>query len=534
MNAPLRPARLRARAGRLPLVALLAIGLSFAALAAVADEASARPGGGESFSGGGAKGGGGGSTYKGSGGSGSSGGGGGGSTIPSSGDTGDALSYLIGGAAAVVFLAGSGLYAFVRKQVAARRDWNRAMRSLNAPPQGSTPKKKQVRAPTRKRLEALRAEDAWFSLPLFEDFVHALYVELHTARGRGDLERLRAYLAHPERLASAHRSQPTLREVKAILVGGMKIADVERREGMDRVRVAFDANYTETVEGGFEETYFVHESWVFSRKVGARSREPGKTRVFACPSCGAPLERVRGTTCEHCHADVGGGAFDWVVTEVRVKTRERRAPAFTTTVAEVGTNQPTLVDADLDRWLQTLAQKDASFRPDAFEARVRHVFDVMQSAWSERAWMRARPFLTDRLFQVQLAWLEAQRAAGLHNVTERARVQKVVLVRGASDAFYDSLTVRLYATGLDYTLSDESGAVVAGSRTDERRYSEYWTFIRGAKVRGAPRVDPTCPSCGAELKIGETGACEYCNAKVANGEFDWVLSRIEQDEAYQG
>jgi len=30
------------------------------------------------------------------------------------------------------------------------------------------------------------------------------------------------------------------------------------------------------------------------------------------------------------------------------------------------------------------------------------------------------------------------------------------------------------------------------------------------------------------------GTCTYCQAKVTTGEFDWVLSRIEQDEVYVG
>jgi hypothetical protein len=30
------------------------------------------------------------------------------------------------------------------------------------------------------------------------------------------------------------------------------------------------------------------------------------------------------------------------------------------------------------------------------------------------------------------------------------------------------------------------------------------------------------------------GNCEYCDAHVTAGEFDWVLSKIEQDEAYTG
>ena len=43
-----------------------------------------------------------------------------------------------------------------------------------------------------------------------------------------------------------------------------------------------------------------------------------------------------------------------------------------------------------------------------------------------------------------------------------------------------------------------------------------------------------CPNCGAALNINMTGHCNYCKAKVSSGEFDWVLSRIEQDEAYAG
>ena len=44
----------------------------------------------------------------------------------------------------------------------------------------------------------------------------------------------------------------------------------------------------------------------------------------------------------------------------------------------------------------------------------------------------------------------------------------------------------------------------------------------------------SCPSCGAPLKIEMAGNCSYCRAKVTSGDFDWVLSRIEQDDVYDG
>ncbi|HEY8090615.1 MAG TPA: TIM44-like domain-containing protein, partial [Polyangiaceae bacterium] len=131
-------------------------------------------------------------------------------------------------------------------------------------------------------------------------------------------------------------------------------------------------------------------------------------------------------------------------------------------------------------------------------------------------------------------WVEAYRAQGLRNVTDRARIEKLELVRVASDKWFDAITVRLYGAGLDYVVRDSDGKVMSGSTHRERKYTEYWTFIRGAGRTGPTRTAPECPSCGAPLSVGMAGDCRYCRAKVTTGEFDWVLSRIEQDEAYRG
>ena len=61
-----------------------------------------------------------------------------------------------------------------------------------------------------------------------------------------------------------------------------------------------------------------------------------------------------------------------------------------------------------------------------------------------------------------------------------------------------------------------------------------WTLIRGAGVRGAPRTDATCPNCGAPLVTNMAGECDHCGAKLTRGDFDWVLSKIEQDDSYTG
>ncbi len=155
-------------------------------------------------------------------------------------------------------------------------------------------------------------------------------------------------------------------------------------------------------------------------------------------------------------------------------------------------------------------------------------------AWSHRQWERARPYVSDSLFQMQLYWMEAYKQAGLRNVTENARITRVDVARVVGDKYYHAITVRLYATSLDYTVRDSDGQVVGGSKSRERQYTEYWTLIRGAGAKGRPRTDKRCPACGAPLALNMAGNCTHCSARVASGDFDWVLSRIEQDESYQG
>jgi hypothetical protein len=63
---------------------------------------------------------------------------------------------------------------------------------------------------------------------------------------------------------------------------------------------------------------------------------------------------------------------------------------------------------------------------------------------------------------------------------------------------------------------------------------QYWTLIRGAERTGSSRADSACPNCGAPLALGMAAVCRHCKAKINSGAFDWVLSRIEQDEVYAG
>jgi uncharacterized Zn finger protein (UPF0148 family) len=375
--------------------------------------------------------------------------------------------------------------------------------------------------------------DPGFSLVLFEDFLYALYASAHEARGHGKLEPLAPYLRPAARAALAGRAG--LAEVRTVVIGALRYLDVEGfgPNSPVQVYVEFEANYTEAGSSG-EHTFYVVERWRLSRAPSARSRPPEKASIIGCPNCGAPLSGLRGNTCSYCQQVVDGGQFDWMVESIEERDRMERPPQLTSDTQESGGSLPTVVDPDAGFRMQALTRRDPTFQWPQFLARVGVVFAELQPAWSTLEWSRARPFVSDQLFQMLAYWIESYRRAHLRNVNDNARITGIELASVISDTYYDAVTVRVRATGLDYTV-DDAGKVVSGSRSRERAYTEYWTLIRSAGARtSVGAADKSCPNCGAPLAINMSGSCTHCNAKVTSGEFDWVLSRIEQDEAYTG
>ncbi|MRG90560.1 Tim44 domain-containing protein [Polyangium spumosum] len=398
-------------------------------------------------------------------------------------------------------------------------------------------KEKRLRRPHRTieaALAALGSEDRHFSRVLFEDFLYALYTEVQAARGKGTLDALGAYLA--EGAIVAYSPYPAA-EVRDVVIGAIHFGSIVAQSKPTRrieLEVAFEVNYTEVSADGHEQSFWVYERWTLVRDPHVQSRPPEKTRVFGCPSCGAPQGKAIGAKCRYCGAVASAGALDWTVIAIDVEGREPRGPLLTGTTEEVGTDAPTVVASDVQAKWSALTKKDPELGWSSWKARVDAIFRVFHEGWSSQNLELVRPYLSDNLFQAQRYWIETYKKQGLRNVTEDARIVSLDLARVLSDTYYDAVTVRVFASCRDYTV-DEDGEVVSGSRTKERAYSEYWTLIRGAERRGAPRVDPVCPSCGApNAEINMSGACGHCNVHITAGEFDWVLSRIEQDEAYRG
>jgi hypothetical protein len=391
-----------------------------------------------------------------------------------------------------------------------------------------------------RQFEQLRKFDPNFSEIVFTDFAYALYGKAHDARGHGApaLDQFSPYLSDVARANLMQRNPPGLQEVKGIIVGALNVANVSGLETpLVRINLIFEANYTELVlvnQKQTEMSYYVRERWELERKRDVLSPPPAQATALHCPRCGGALQKNSAGACAFCGTKIESGEFQWYVRDVALLSREAKGPLLTSNVPEVGTDFHSVVQPGFENIRVAFEKNNPDFSWGTFQARARLIFDELQAAWSTLDWDRARPHETDNLFQMHQYWIDAYRRQHLRNMLDQCSITAMQPVKITEDKFYNSITLRIGAQGYDYTV-DANGRVVSGSKTQLRRWSEYWTFIRNRAAKpAAARADLNCPNCGAPLKVNAAGICEFCGGKITSGEFDWVLSRIEQDESYQG
>lgn len=516
---------------RLPAV-ITALGLlAVAALVLVPVLAEGRPGGGQSYGGGG-------------------GGGGGGS---GGGGEGDILVLLIWLAVEHPVVGLPLLLIVVVGWIAAKRkgsqvsDWDSGTAGFaaGAGVQGSSFARPR---PKGGDLQRVRSVDRDFSQVLFEDFVYRLYATAHEARSDAKkLAELAPYL-EPEVRSSLAARQPTGVPIANVVVGALRVLRVElpspaaapgqpgqapsnpqSGEPEVEVELEFEANVTAGDQG-----YYLWERWVLRRPTSVRTPSPEKARSLSCPNCGAPFQSADNQRCDYCGEVVTTGLFDWRVVSIRELRSQPRPPALSSDTAEAGTHLPTVYDPNFAEDFRQLLADDPQLQPQQLEQRLNLIYRELNRAWTARDLKPARAFLSDGMADYLRYWIEAYLREGLINKLDEMRITALEPVKVVRDRWYDAITYRVHATGRDYTVRADNGELVSGDAQRERPYSEYWTLIRGAGTRGPARGEPSCPNCGAPLAISMGGECEHCSAHVTAGEFDWVLSKIEQDEAYAG
>lgn len=193
--------------------------------------------------------------------------------------------------------------------------------------------------------------------------------------------------------------------------------------------------------------------------------------------------------------------------------------------------------ADVEAGIGKIKEHDPAFNEDDFLSDVNRAFFTIQQAWTERKPELSRQVMHDGIWQQHKFQIDQYISANKQNVLENLAIQNSRIVAANSDESFDTIAVRYFASCADYDieLDDDKRKVVRGGKQIED-WAEDWVYQRSSKAVTKPNngtMNKKCPNCGAPLDLDLAGVCKYCHAPIMSGEFDWVLTRIEQLPSYE-
>lgn len=180
--------------------------------------------------------------------------------------------------------------------------------------------------------------------------------------------------------------------------------------------------------------------------------------------------------------------------------------------------------------VQALSQNDPNFDQATLLSRAQTAFLKLQDAWCNQQLQPVRPFISDGIHERFSLQFEEQKERGYRDHMDDLQVLNTHIAHTESDDVFETVTVMIQASAVDYQVDAETGKRRSGSTAAET-FTEYWTFIRRpgtASVADTGLIEGNCPNCGAGLQLNASAKCESCGASVQSGEYDWVLTEITQ------
>ena len=392
-------------------------------------------------------------------------------------------------------------------------------------------------ATLRPAVDRIRAADPGFELEVFLQRAEMIFFLVKRGVQQNDAAAVRPYLSDPVFAAvsggiTASKTQHRHALLESLNVRAVHVQSADCDAFGQRLMIHFDlvyrakalndANQVVADEGA---DHRHGERWLFTRKADAKTPVNGGVVASRCPVCGAELRLNLDGTCAHCRSSVTNGAADWIVADVQ------NAPFM----GYSGDTSLAVAAASIPEGVASLQASDPAFSMDSLIGRVKFAFRALQEAWCNQNLDAGRAFLSPGAYFSWRAQLETLTAEGRRNVMENLIVRRIDPVRIVHGRVFDDLTVRITATAADFEI-DRNNRIVFGDRT-VRPFTEDWTFQRSVGVATAQKpgtLENTCPNCGAPIALTQIGECRYCKAAVTSGKFDWVVSRIEQDEVGGG
>ena len=221
----------------------------------------------------------------------------------------------------------------------------------------------------------------------------------------------------------------------------------------------------------------------------------------------------------------------WVLVVILLVVYLSRAKAHQTAAPHAGTaaGAARTPDSRLTP-MSAYAKLDPNFSAADLQERLSNIYVQMQNGCTDRNIEALRPYFTDALYQQFDRQIKALIANRQINRVERIAVLDVNLRGFFQEGGDDHLVAELKTRITDYTVNEDTGALIAGSQTAEKFMTYEWDLSRptGTLTEKAGAVtERHCPNCGAPLSVNESAKCPFCDSVITFLDHDWTVYAVK-------
>lgn len=267
-----------------------------------------------------------------------------------------------------------------------------------------------------------------------------------------------------------------------------------------------DEKTGKTINGSRSPESFA-EVWSFMRKPGAKTQKKPGLLEGQCPNCGNPIKIGRLSKCDVCNALLRSGEYDWVLTSITQACEwsvrpEKVIPGFAEiTQADPGFNMQHIKErAAVMFWRKLEAERIGKIEP--LRKISRNEFSDAQLQWLKPDNSGARRFFTNC----------AVGAIGLLGLE----------LKDPQDIAY----IEVIWSGWPSTQVPGQAILTADNPINFKH-----VFVLGRKHGAQTKLETTlasshCPACGAPEQTSTANECAYCGSVMNDGKQEWVLESV--------
>lgn len=169
---------------------------------------------------------------------------------------------------------------------------------------------------------------------------------------------------------------------------------------------------------------------------------------------------------------------------------------------------------------------DPSFNEGMFITKVNNIFVMLHSAVMMDDIDRVRHFLSEpleKLYEDKIKKLNDDNVRQMYDELN-VKTSHITNISVLDDKII--INVDIVSRYMDYLVNKTTNEFISGFNDHRIEKMNHLTL---EKQRGAAykKIAQSCPGCGANIDVNNSGKCPYCGAIFDTEKYDWVLTSIE-------